>query len=271
MNKIVHLLLVVVLYFACPAVGAQNQPQPGDSPDLAKKTQNPVSDLISVPLQSNFNFGAGPGNDLQYLFNLQPVYPMRISQGWNLIHRPIIPLLYQPQLAPGVGDKFGLSDIQYQMFFSPAKPSRFIWGVGPVFSLPSATDESLGSEKWSAGPVAVVLTMRGPWVVGGLINNLWSFAGDDNRLPVNQMTAQPFLNYNFRKGWYLTSSPIITSNWEAASADRWTVPVGGGGGRTFVMGRQPVNVQLQAFWNAERPSGAADWSLRFTFQLLFPK
>ena len=239
--------------------------------DLAKKTQNPISSLISVPIQNNFNFGVGPDDDLQYLLNIQPVIPVRISQKWNLINRFIIPLLYQPELSPGIGDEFGLSDIQYQGFISPANPGKLIWGIGPVIQIPSATDDILGTEKWSAGPAFVALTVAGPWVVGGLVNNIWSFAGEDNRDDVNQMLIQPFVNYNFSKGWYLTSSPVVTANWEADKDNTWTIPIGGGGGKVFKIGSQPPNAQIQSFYNVEHPFGAAEWQLRVQLQFLFPK
>jgi hypothetical protein len=239
--------------------------------ELAKKTQNPISDLISVPFQSNFNYNVGPGNDLQYVLNIQPVIPFRLTDNWNLITRTTIPLIDQPLLAPGFGDEFGLGDIQASLFFSPAKPGAFIWGLGPVFQFPTATDQSLGQEKWAAGPTALALTIQGPWVVGILANNLWSFAGDDGRQDVNQMLLQYFINYNFAGGWYLTSSPIITADWEANSDNRWTVPIGGGGGKIVRIGKQPLNLQLQAFYNVEHPDNGPEWSLRFQFAFLFPK
>ena len=253
------------------APGGGGASQEADASDLAKKTQNPVSDLISVPFQSNFNFGVGPDDDMQYVLNIQPVIPVKISEDWNLINRTIVPLIYQPTLAPGVGDEFGLGDIQYQGYFSPRNPGKWIWGAGPILTFPTASDDSLGSEEWSAGPGLVALTMPGHWVVGGLINNVWSYGGWGDQ-DVNQMLIQPIINYNLPKGWYLTSVPIITANWEASSDDRWTVPVGGGGGKVFTIGKQPINTQLQAFFNVESPDAAgADWQLRFQFQLLFPK
>ncbi len=242
-----------------------------DETELAKKTQNPVADLISVPLQSNFNFGVGPDDDLQYILNIQPVVPFSLTEEWNLITRTIIPLIDQPELAPGFGDEFGLGDIQMSLFFSPAKPGGFIWGLGPVFQFPTATDDSLGQEKWAAGPTAVGLTIQGPWVIGALVNNIWSFAGDDGRADVNQMLLQYFINYNLPGGWYLTSSPIITANWEANSDNRWTVPIGGGIGKIHRIGKLPVNVQLAAFYNVETPDGGPEWQLRFQFAFLFPR
>jgi hypothetical protein len=239
--------------------------------ELAKETQNPVSDLISVPFESNFNFGVGPNDDLQYILYVQPVVPFRLSEDWNLITRTIIPLIDQPELGPGVGDVFGLGDIQLSQFLSPAKSGALIWGIGPIFQFPTATDDALGSDKWSAGPTAAALTIRGPWVAGALVNHLWSFAGDDDRADVNQTLIQPIVNYNLPGGWFLTSVPYITANWETDGDDRWTVPIGIGVGKVHRFGTQPVSLQLTPYYNVVRPDDAAEWTLRFRINLLFPK
>jgi hypothetical protein len=237
------------------------------STDLAKKSQNPVSDLISVPFQNNFNFGVGPEDKLQYVLNIQPVVPQRISDRWNWIHRTIIPLIDQPEPV----DKFGAGDIQYQGFLSPAEPSELIWGVGPVLQVPSATDDLLGTDKWSAGPGAVVLRMDGPWVYGALVNNIWSFAGNDARADVNQMLIQPFVNYNLGRGLAIGSGPVITANWEASGGQKWTVPLGAQVSQIIPIGKIPVNFLIGAYYNIEKPDIGPDWSLRFQIALLFPK
>lgn len=204
----------------------------------------------------------------QHVVNIQPVYPLTIGNV-NLVNRLIMPVMDQP-----IGkddDEFGLGDFQYTMFFSPANAGRVIWGIGPAFLLPTATDDALGTGKWCAGPAAVVLTMPGRWVVGGLVNNLWSFAGEGDRPDVNSMMIQPFINYNFNKGWYFSFSPAITANWEADTDQRWTVPIGAGFGRVFKVGKQPLNMQMGAYYNVEKPDGAADWNIRFQLQFMFPK
>jgi hypothetical protein len=240
--------------------------------DLAKAAQNPIADMISVPFQSNFNFRVGPHDQLQYVLNIQPVVPITLSQEWNLITRWITPVISQPPLTVTGDREFGLGDINPSFFFSPKQPTAgIIWGIGPTVVFPSGTDKTLTAGKYSLGPTFVALTIEGPWVLGVLVNNVWSVAGKSNRDSVNAMTLQPFVNYNFAGGWYLTSSPIITANWETGHGDRWTVPVGGGFGRVFKMGDQPVNMQLAAYYNVARPTGAADWQLRAQAQLLFPK
>jgi hypothetical protein len=274
------MIMFAVMLLSIPVILAQDTADGGGiieagenlEEELAKAAQNPVADLISLPFQNNTNFGYGPDDEIQNVLNIQPVVPFHLSENWNLITRTIAPLIYQPEVVEGTGDEFGLGDINLTAFFSPKSPTKgIIWGVGPIFVFPTATDEKLGSEKWSAGPSAVALTIQGPWLYGALINNVWSFAGDNDRDDVNAMLLQPFVNYNLPDGWYLVSSPIITANWEADSDNTWLVPVGGEAGRIFRIGNQPMNAQIQAFYNVEKPEVVGDWTLRFQLQFLFPK
>jgi len=237
---------------------------------LAKAAQNPVAKLISVPFQNDFNFGVGPREVTQWILNVQPVIPISLNEDWNLITRTIIPIINQPSPAAGIPSAFGLGDINPTFFLSPANSGKLIWGAGPTFTFPTATDSLLGSGKYSAGPAAVALTMQGHWVIGALANQQWSYAGwGDN--DVSAMLIQPFVNYNLPHGWYLTSAPIITANWEAGSGDKWTVPVGAGVGKIQRFGKLPLNLQLSAFYNVEKPDNGPDWQLRFQIQFLFPK
>jgi hypothetical protein len=247
--------------------------------DLAKASQNPVAAIISLPFQNNTFFGIGPDDEVANVLNIQPVIPVNLGP-LNLINRTIVPLIYLPDLTAGLpelpegisgGSTFGLGDINYTGWLSPVAGGPITWGIGPSISIPTATDEKLGTEKWSAGPSAVVVAQPGPFVLGGLVRQLWSFAGDGDRQDVSQMLIQPFLNYNLEEGWFLVSAPIITANWEADSDDRWTVPVGGGGGRVFRIGTQALNATLQAYYNVEAPEFGPDWSLRFAITFLFPK
>ena len=264
---------------ATPPPSAPPSDEDARTLELAKKTQNPIADLISLPLQNNLNFGYGAkdaphSSSTQYVLNIQPVVPVKVTDELNLITRPIIPVIRQPDLIDG-GETWGLADIQLQTYLSPSGTDKITWGIGPVFQVPSATNgRKLGTEKWSAGPGLVVLTQPGKWVIGALANNLWSFAGDSDRDNVNLMTVQPFVNYNFEKGWYVSSSPIITANWAAHGSDNtWTVPVGGGVGRIIRIGKLPVNLNAQAFANVVKPDDdpTADWTLRLQVEFLFPK
>jgi hypothetical protein len=243
-----------------------------DASELAHLVENPIAELISVPFQDNLTFGVGPRSDPLNVLNIQPVVPLRVNNDWNVISRTIVPVVSEPQLAPGGDRTGGLGDISLALYLSPAKTSpSFIWGVGPALTFPSATNKILGQGKFSAGMSAVALTIKGHWLIGTLVTDVGSIAGESYRKDVHQMLVQPFVNYNFSRGWYLVSSPIITSNWEARSGQQWTLPMGGGGGRTFRVGRQALNAYVQAFGNVEKPHDAGNWTLRAQLQLLFPK
>jgi hypothetical protein len=249
---------------------AQESSAQGTS-EIAKQAQNPIASVISVPIENDFNPQTGINKEDSYVLQFKPVVPFKLSDDWNLITRTIVPVIQVPELAPGVNGTTGLGDIQTSLFLSPAKVGKVIWGAGPVISLPTATEDILGTKKVSIGPTAVALSIQGHWLFGTLVQNLFSVAGPSARRDVNQMLMQPFVNYNMRHGWYLTSSPIITSNWEANSNNRWTVPVGGGVGKIVHFGKLPVNSYIQFFRNVERPDGTTSWSARFQMQFLFPK
>jgi hypothetical protein len=241
-----------------------------DTEALARASQNPIANMISVPFQNNTNFNAGPFNRTQNILNIQPVIPMPLNAEWNVISRTIVPLASQP--SPVFDSSVnGIGDITQSLFVSPAHPGPVIWGVGPVYTIPSASDPILGTGKVLFGPTAVVLITPGHWVIGALVNNQWSVAGDPNRASVNAFLVQPFVNYNMAGGWFLSYSPIITADWNAPSGQQWTVPVGGGFGRVFKIEGQAYNASIQAYYNAIRPTNTADWNLRISLALLFPK
>jgi hypothetical protein len=263
-----HSLVFITMTILCacvPPSWAQ------ESSDIAKQAQNPIARLISIPIENDFSPQTGVNREDSYVLQMKPVVPFSLSKDWNLITRTIIPIIQVPDLAPGVNGTSGLGDVNVSLFLSPAKAGPIIWGVGPIVSFPTATENILGTKKLSVGPTVVVLRSQGHWLYGALVNNLFSVAGPSARPDVNQMLVQPFVNYNLRHGWYLASSPIITANWEQKPDERWVVPVGGGIGKIVHFGKLPVNVYTQFFRNVERPGGTSDWSARFQMQFLFPK
>jgi hypothetical protein len=241
---------------------------------LQKATQNPVASLISVPIQNNNNFGMNPGYRTQDVLNIQPVIPIGISKDWNLLVRWITPIVWQPlpnqPSTPETG-VYGLGDMLPTFFISPKNPGRLIWGAGPVFQLPTATSTYLGQGKLGIGPSIVVLMQPGHWTLGVLVNNVWSVAGSGSRPDVNQFLLQYFINYNLKKGWFITWQPTLTANWEAASGNQWTVPYGGGIGRIMKLGFQPVSLTAQFYGNAVHPVNTPSWTMRLQIAFLFPK
>lgn len=271
------LLLICSAYGQQPAASAQSAAAmpaqaPGESTEeLQKAVQNPIASLISVPFQNINAFGIGPYNRTQDVLNIEPVIPAKISENWNLITRIIQPVIWQPYPNAPTGGAYGFGDMVPSFFFSPRNSGKLIWGAGPQFILPTATDHILGQGKVSMGPTVVVLTQPKPWTIGVLVSNDWSIAGSGSRPSVNQMTLQYFINYNLQKGWYLSTSPILTANWKASSGNVWNVPVGGGVGRVMKFGPQPVNLNLQFFGNAAYPAGTSPWAMRIQISLLYPK
>jgi hypothetical protein len=256
-----------------PTVHAELDPE-----ELAKIAQNPVGNLISVPIQENAYFNVGPLDGTQNVLNIQPVWPISISDDWNIITRTIIPIISLPAFFPGQGGVSGIGDVQFSAFLSPAKPGAWIWGVGAITQLPTHSNDRLGNNNAGLGPTFVVLHLEhgSPWVYGALVNNVWSVGSSGN--PFNRDApkysnglVQPFINYNFPSGFYLTSSPIITVNWEAPGSQQWTVPMGGGVGKLFKIGRLPVNTQISYYNNVVRPDFANTWQIRAQIQFMFPK
>lgn len=254
--------------FSMPSLAQQAS---DETASLQKATQNPVASLISVPLQNNTNFNIGPADRTQNLLNVQPVIPLRIGESWNLIIRWITPVISQPVPTQKDLSFFGFGDMQPTFFLSPAHPGNLIWGAGPVLQLPTATNQYTGQGKVGLGPSVVALIQPGHWTIGALANNVWSVAGSGSRASVNQFLMQYFINFNLNKGWYLTTSPILTASWNASAGQEWVVPVGGGVGRVCRLGFLPVNISAQAYSNAVRPTGASSWGLRLQIALLFLK
>jgi hypothetical protein len=236
--------------------------------DLAQKLQNPVADLISVPIQNNWDFGIGPANAMKYTANIQPVIPISISSNWNVIVRTILPVIYAESPIAGGTSHWGLGDTTQSFFLSPKNPvCGWILGAGPVMYYPTATDPVLGAGQWGAGPTIVALRQEHGFTYGILANQIWSFAGwsDEN---ISATFLQPFLTYTTKKHTSFTVNTESTYDWNHS---RWTVPLNFGIQQLLKIGKQPIAFEVGGRYYAERPAGGPDWGLRFTITLLFPK
>ncbi len=237
--------------------------------DLAKQSLNPVANLISLPLQNNWDFEIGPADAMRYTLNVQPVIPFTLNDEYNLITRTIVPYIYAEAPVRTMNDKSGLGDILQSFFFSPKEPiNGWIVGAGPVFLYPSASKDELGTEKWCAGPTAVLLKQVSGWTYGILFNHLWSFAGDDDRSNVNATFLQPFVSFTTRT--FTTFGVNTESTYDWKNSD-WTVPINVTASQLLKLGNQPFSLQLGWRTYAEAPSGGPDWGLRFVVTFLFPK
>lgn len=253
-------IVLVISFFSLKA-------QEKSAEELAKMAQNPLANMMSFPFQDNTTFSNGPNEDrTSNVLNIQPVLPFFNG---HLITRTIIPVITKPNYTPEGGSTTGIGDINMTLFYAPTPKNGLTWGIGPVFIIPTNNDVSL--EKFSMGASFLLLKMAKKFVYGFLVSNSWSVAGNENAPDVNAFLTQYFVNMNFPKGWYISSAPILTANWEASEGNKWIVPFGGGGGKIVKIGKIPFNFQAQFFYNAVRPTGYGDFSTRFQIQLLLPK
>ena len=237
---------------------------------LAKKLSNPVADLVSIPFQANWQQGVGADGATQFILNIQPVIPFTLSKSLNLIVRSITPIIGQPPLVPGGTSVSDLGDNFTSFFFSPVK-SKIIWGLGPAFSLPTSDNPSLGTGKWEAGPTFVVLKQSKGWTYGMLWNWVWSFAGDANRSDVSAMFTQPFVAYTTKKSYTITLNSEASTNFEAESGQKWTIPINLMLSKLSWFGPFPASYQVGLGYYVESPTGGPDWKLRVAFVLLLPR
>jgi hypothetical protein len=236
--------------------------------DLAKAAQNPVANMVSLPLQYNFSTGGGLRTNSAMVLNVQPVLPLPIDDRVLIVSRTIVPFTNVP--LGSIARATGVADIEEQAYFTAAKPGKVTWAVGPVLSFPTATNSVLRTGQWGLGPTAVVLGMPGPWVIGTLVNNVWRIGGEIHGTPLNTFTAQPFINLNLPRAWAISTAPLITSNWSAQPSQRWTVPLGLGFSKITHVGEQPMNFLIQYYHNVSHPTLAGNNAMRFEASALWP-
>jgi len=257
--------VTVAVSLAVVAGPVRAQDQVADA-GLAQELTNPLANLITLPVQINFDRDIGPADrGTKTVTNVQPVIPFAVSEEWTLISRTIVPVVYQDDVFPGQGSQFGLGDINLSLFFSPKSPTAggIIWGVGPVFLLPTATDTLLGSRKWGAGPAGVALTTRGRWTLGVLANHVWSFAGDDARQDISSTFAQPFVSYTWPSAWTVSVQSESSYDWKS---EQWSIPLNASVSKLVQFGKLPVSLALGVGQWLESPANGPE-GIRFRLQV----
>ncbi|MBV8203797.1 MAG: hypothetical protein JO195_02085 [Candidatus Eremiobacteraeota bacterium] len=272
--------------------GAGERAEPEHAPTRAeeeafiKESQNPIGNVAILPFQNNWNYAAGPSKTTVWNMNIQPVVPFMLSPKANLIERVITPVVNLTPLlqsqdcfalgitvsSPPCGAELGIGNIQLQTFYAPkTNPNGFIWGVGPMFSFPTVS-KHLGTQQFGGGIDAVGLVMPGHWVTGMLVTQRWYIAGPSSAAEntLNQLQAQPFINFNFGKGWALSEAPLITANWNEPGNQKWTVPIGLQVGNTNTWLKLPMAYQLAYYGNIVRPQFAPYGLIRFNWAILWP-
>ena len=255
--------------------------------NLAAESMNPLSSLIAVPFENNILFNLGPSKSTANVLNIKPVFPINFGE-WNLINRVTVPIVWAEGQDEDVsatidwgggnpaslatGSAFGIGDITYQAFITPSKSSGSTsWGLGGSIVIPTHSEDRFGTDKWSAGPAIVVISQQKKWFFGMIAQNVWSVAGHPDAATVNSFYLQPTINYKLGNGYYLTSAPLITANWESEAGNRWAIPVGGGVGRLIRYAGQAVAIDAGAYYYLEHPDYNPDWYIQILCNFLFPK
>jgi len=257
---------------SAPSSANQNQQRAALSDEeLARERQDPIADLLQVPIVSNLDFGAEAGNGFQYALTFQPVIPVKINSAWYLITRPIFSVVNTPESTGGQARTTGSSDLVTQFYLAPQKSTPVIWGFGPVVGIPTASDPLLGTGKWTLGPGMAIIKQMEHWTLGAIVNHVWSFAGDRNRGAVSLTLLEPTVSYSWGNGWEVGLDAESTYDSNAARADRWTVPIEISIGKVARFGKRPVGLSFGVVPYALRPAGSPTVGLSFTIAPLFPK
>ncbi len=244
-----------------------------DESAIAKESQNPVGNLTILPLENYTNFGFGPHEGTQNILEFEPVVPVHLGSDWNLVNRAVIPVVWNPDLAPFPSVPQAIAPVEYEAFFTPSRAvDGWTVGAGPIVELPTATSPTVGSSVWGLGPTAVVVKTTEHVVAGLLANNVWSLGGVESGPGGKRyasMLLEPFFNYNFGHGWFVASAPLITANWDTPGR-KWTVPLGLEGGRIIkVGGKLPVKLSLGGYYNVVAPQYGARWTIQSVVAVIF--
>ncbi len=258
------------LAIADPAPATPAPDDPGQLVRLQNEAANPIANLIDVPIQYNLNFDYGAYRLAQQLLNVEPSVPFALGGDRTLIVRTVLPFYAQPAYAPGTASQLAVGDVNPDVFYVPKQGALMI-GYGGAFFIPTGTSPSTGAGKWSAGPSAIVVITEKSTVIGLLVDNVWSVAGNSARSPVNQAQIQAFAHFAQGHGFGIGIYSDSSVNWNAPGSDKWNVPFGPTAAQLVKLGgRAEGQIVGGIFWNVVHPVGNGNWTARLQFNILQP-
>ena len=238
------------LIVSCALTGPVFAQEPAVQDKGAAPILNPLTNTTQVLITPSVAFPEPPGSQAQSSINFQPRLPFPITSDWRIVTRSNVTVLH----TPAADRPMALGDIDASSFIAPARTIKWLWGAGPRIQVPTATNASDGTGKWSGGPAGGLIYADGPWVNGVIVSQLRSFAGPRSREDVNLTEIETQVSYTFSNDWYLVSAPTFIHDWQAAGGQRWTVPLGIEVGRSFKVCSQNVSAQVGAYYNMKKPA-----------------
>lgn len=259
--RFVCIALLFMLAMQRRTSGAEGR---SETEKVAADLANPLAPVTTLAGQLRTEFGSGPDDDVNYQLRLQPAFFKPLSDRSAFLLRTIVPLLFKNWPTSDTG----LGDISLVPYFVPDMMKRTFLGYGAAFGFPTATEDALGSGKWTGGPAMIVARTGSPITYGGLVQHIWSYAGDSDRADISVSTVQPFLTYLLGDGWAASLNIEASYNWNA-DTDKWTIPLATSLSKVVNIGGKYVNLGLAAVNYVEKPDYAQDWELRVNATYVF--
>jgi len=261
-------LLTALAFSSAGCVARAARPPPGPQPgaredeapsaeEVAAELANPLAPITTLSLQLRHESGLGPDDDSNRQLRLQPSFFRPFSGSSALLVRTILPVRFSEFPA----DESGLGDLSILPYYVPDTSARNFIGYGAAFGFDTASEDTLGSGRTTAGPALLFAATGQPWTWGGLGQHLWSI-DSSSRADVRVTTLQPFATRLLGQGWAATLTSETSYNWEAPSDEAWTIPLAAGTSKVVTFGREYVNVALSGVVYFDNPEFVPDWELR---------
>lgn len=272
--------------------------------EMARKSSNPLGGDFWILLNQfdNYFYQGDITDDTRNIntWALQPVIPIGLGGDWIVVNRPTFPFILNADLPDSSGfppggpptpppsgpppggvpfsSESGFGDIVHFSLVGQSISTEdygggdWVWGVGPTFQFPTASQDELGSGKYSAGPAAVGAFIGKDFILGALSQNWISYASEDSgREDVEYSWLNLFYFLNFEDGWQVGGTPVITADWEADSDNRWSVPIGLGVYKTHLFGKMPIKIGIEPQYYAVQPDAyGPEWNIRVTIAPIIP-